>query len=354
MRVLIDIGHPAHVHFFRHAIHLFHKNGHQTIITSREKEFALQLLDDLGLEHIPLSRMGKGGLLGLGMELLKRNFALYKVIKQHKPDIMLAIGGVTIAQVGKLTGIPSLVFYDTENAKLQNAITYPFASCVVVPQCYESWLPKKRHVRYSGYHELAYLRNNLFSPDKSIAIQSGLDPDKDNFLLRLVSWQANHDVGEKGFTLDLTLRLIDKLSKLGKVMISSEAQLPVELKAYAYPGKISEIHHVLAYCRLYLGESATMASEAAVLGIPALYIANTGRGYTNEQQHKYGLVNNIRSLEWDLITEGVDQALQLTKEDLNLKRSLLLNDTVDVAEFIVKCAENYPEFLHHYQQSQSV
>jgi len=40
----------------------------------------------------------------------------------------------------------------------------------------------------------------------------------------------------------------------------------------------------MAYCRAFIGESATMASEAAVLGVPAVYAAETGRSYTDEQE----------------------------------------------------------------------
>ncbi len=354
MKILIDIGHPAHVHFFKNAIDLLKAKGHTVIITSRDKEFAIKLLDDLGLEHFVLSKMSKGGLLGLGMELIKRNIALYKIVRKTKPDIMMAIGGVNIAQIGKLTRTPSLVFYDTENAKLQNAITYPFASCVIAPRCYESWLPKRRHVRYAGYHELAYLRKNVFSPDQSIAIKSGIKADKDNFLIRLVSWQANHDVGENGFSTELTQQLVTKLASLGNVMITSESGLPNSLRAYEYTGDISNMHHVLAHCRLYVGESATMASEAAVLGVPALYVANTGRGYTNEQESRYALVKNVVELKWDKINAAIEQMLLLSKEQIAKKRATLLKDTVDVSDFTVECVESYPQFLNVYQQSQGV
>ena len=116
MNILFDIGHPAHVHFFRHPIRILREHGHNIVVTSRIKEFALELLDELGIQHIPLSKLGKGGLLSLASELIKRDLALWKVAKKNNIEIMAAIGGVSIAHVTRLTGIPSLVFYDTENA----------------------------------------------------------------------------------------------------------------------------------------------------------------------------------------------------------------------------------------------
>lgn len=351
MRVLIDIGHPAHVHFLRQPISLLKKQGHEVMVTSRNKEFALDLLDELDITHIPLSSLGSGGLYNLAKELLVRNFALYKVIKKYNPDIMAAIGGVSIAQVGKLTGIPSLVFYDTENAKLQNAITYPFASCVVVPRCYESWVPKHRHIRYAGYHELSYLHPDYFAPDRSIALENGLAAEGDTFFIRLVSWQANHDIGETGWNHNLTRQLITKLSHLGKILISSETPLPDEFKQYAYPGKLAEVHHVMAHCRLFIGESATMASECAVLGVPAIYAAETGRGYTNEQEKKYHLVRNLHKLEWDLLDNTIDNMLHIPASDYTNRQQQLLDDTIDVASFVVTCIETFPAPMHQYLES---
>jgi len=99
-----------------------------------------------------------------------------------------------------------------------------------------------------------------------------------------VSWKANHDIGEHGWSRALLAGLVQRLSAAGKVLISSEADLGAEFEPYLYRGRVSDIHHVMAYCRAFIGESATMASEAAVLGVPAVYAAETGRSYTDEQE----------------------------------------------------------------------
>ncbi len=352
MKVLIDIGHPAHVHFFRQPIRLLADRGHRIIITSRNKEFALELLDELGLTHNPLSAMGKGGIVSLASELIRRNLALWKVIRREKPDIMAAIGGVSIAQVGALARIPSLVFYDTENATLQNAVTYPFASAVVVPQCYEAWLPRRRHIRYPGYHELSYLHPDYFSPDREVAVRNGLAENSDTFLVRLVSWQANHDIGERGWKNDLLSKLVHKLSSKGKVLISAESPLTDEMKPYGYQGSKKDVHHVMAFCRAYIGESATMASESAVLGVPAVYAAKTGRGYTNEQERRYGLVRNLRQLHWPQLSELIDELLNSSVESYIDANQQLLRETIDVAAFVAKCIETFPEPLSAFQESE--
>jgi hypothetical protein len=338
MKFLFDINHPAHVHFFRHPLCILKEHGHSIIVTSRAKEMAVPLLDELGIEHVILSAQKGGGLLSLGRELVQRDAALYRVARRYRPDAMAAIGGTFIAHVGFLTRTPSLVFYDTENAKLQNAITYPFATRVIVPRCYQAWVPVS-HLRYDGYHELSYLHPTRFIPSKEIAVQNGLDPQRDNFLIRTVSWQANHDVGETGWTEKLLTDLVAFLSLRGKVHISSEAPLPPQLATHAYHGKVSEVHHLMALCRLFIGESATMASECAVLGVPAIYAAKTGRGYTDEEESRYGLVTNIRKLEWDFLRAAIDQMLGKPHEYWRQRRTQLLADTIDVAAYVADTIE---------------
>jgi predicted glycosyltransferase len=352
MKILIDINHPAHVHFFRNPARLLIDRGHEVLFTSRDKEIVLELLDELGIRHKPLSALGKRGLFSLGIELIQRDFALYRVVRNFKPDIMSAIGGTFIAHVGALTHVPSLVFYDTENARLQNLITYPLASCVFVPRCYESWVPEKRCIRYAGYHELSYLHPNYFIPNKNVAIANGLSPDKDTFFVRLLSWQASHDVGEQGWTLDLLRKVVAKLETYGKVLISSEAPLAEEFAYYRYQGKVSEAHHVMAYCRAFVGESATMVSECAVIGVPAIYVAQTGRGYTNEQEQRYGLVRNVRQLKWSLLEMAIDDILAKPKAHWQEVRQSLLNDTIDVADFVASTIETFPAPLHENQKQQ--
>ena len=45
MKILIDIGHPAHVHLFRNMIKQLHIDGHKLQITARDKEVTFKLLN---------------------------------------------------------------------------------------------------------------------------------------------------------------------------------------------------------------------------------------------------------------------------------------------------------------------
>jgi uncharacterized protein len=337
VRVLIDVCHPAHAHFFRNPIQMLRERGHDILITSRRKEIASDLLDAYGFEHEVLSgEGGRGGMLG---ELLLRDYRLSRTVRKWRPDVMAAIGGIFIAHAGAIGRVPSLVFYDTENARLQNLLTYPLATRVIVPRCYAAWTPSARTLRYAGYHELSYLRPPYFSADRQIALANGLATDRATYLVRLVAWNANHDIGERGLSSDAVRAVVQRLSALGKVLISSETALPDDLAGFCYKGEAVAIHHVMAHCAGFFGESATMASECAVLGVPAVYAANTGRGYTNEQEARYGLVRNVRQLDEQTLRMALDWLLAFPAGRGEILRQELLRDTCDVADFAVTTIE---------------
>lgn len=332
-RILVDICHPAHAHFFRVPIQIWIHQGHVVTVTSRNKDVAIEILDTLNIPHRSLGNPGRGP-VGLAIELIRRNALLSTHIRRTRTDIATALGGTFAAQSAYLTRIPSVIFYDTEIASLQNRITYPLATRVVVPNCYDGWTPKDKTVRYQGYHELSYLHPSSFIPDRDIALEAGLDPARPTYLIRVVSWTANHDIGDHGMSLELLEAAIAQLSQAGKVIISSEATLPNRLDPLLYRGPATHLHHLMAFCAGYFGESATMASECAVLGVPAVYIAHSRRGYTDEQEAKYGLVRNVRSLDANALQAGIDWLLAHSAADCHPARQMLLTDSENVADFV--------------------
>src|SRR5215475_6695641 len=164
MRILIDILHPAHVHFFRNFYKEMAERGHELCITVRDKDRSVELLREYDLPHVTISQQRSGG--GLAVEMLQRTRRLMKVMRDFRPDAMTGIMGPSIAVAGRLRRVPAVVFYDTEFAKQTNWFVYPLAHSVCTPDCYQGRV-RGRHVSYAGYHELAYLHPRRFQPDPS-------------------------------------------------------------------------------------------------------------------------------------------------------------------------------------------
>lgn len=334
MRVLIDINHPAHVHFFRNPIRMLEERGHSVLVSSRDKDCALALLDGLGIEHKCLSKQNRGGVWGMVGELAARDKALSSLARGFRPDVITGLGGIFAAHVGWWLNIPSVVFYDTENALLQNSLTYPLATRVVVPRCYRGWTPKRKTMRYPGYHELAYLHPKYFSPSREVALERGLSSEGDTFLIRLVSWKASHDLGKRGWSRALLESIVQRLQTQGKVIISSEGELPSALEHLRFDGPAQDIHHLLAYCRAYVGESPTMASEAAILGVPAVYVASASLGYVEDQEQRYGLVRFVKPDSINDTLDALDDVTSTPAHEFERRRRSMLDESIDVPPFV--------------------
>ena len=341
MKILFDITHPAHLHFFKNVIKKLQDDGHEVLLTGRDKDILIDLAEIYNMDIIVFGK-AKNGILNLFKELIYRKWKLFKIIRKFKPDAMMAIAGTYIGMLGWLTRTPAYVFYDTEHADLSNIITYPFAKCVYVPKCYRKKI-RWRHKRYNGYHELAYLHPNYFTPDISVLNEVDLNENDIFSVVRFVGWGAHHDFGLKGFTLENKKKAIEVLNQFGKVFISCEGELPAELENYRLRIDVTKIHSLMAYASLVFGESATMCSEASVLGVPNVYVDPVGRGYTDEQEKDYGLVSNFTSENQNKAIERGKTILEnYDKQYWRQKGKQLVDDKIDVTEMIYKIAIEKP------------
>jgi predicted glycosyltransferase len=282
-KVLFDLVHPADALFFYNPIKALQSAGADIRIASRHKDVLVPLLDELGLPHLPLTEAGEGR-VGLARELLQRDYRLWKLARAFRPNAMVGFGGVAISHVGKLTGIPSLSFYDTEHAALQIRLALPFISEWHVPQSWRGPEARGRTHRFAGGKQFAYLHPDHFKPSEALATAAGWEAGRDNFLVRLVAWTANHDRGRSGLSPAQLRDVVARLQRLGKVHISAEGALPEEFEPLRYRCSAIAFHHLLAHCRLYVGESITVASEAVALGVPALLQIDKEYGYVADQE----------------------------------------------------------------------
>ncbi len=341
MRVLVDILHPAHVHFFRNFIFEMQSRGHDVRVLSRNKDVAVPLLESYGIDHTILSTQ-RPGRLRLAMELAQRIYKTQRAILDYKPDILMGAMGPSITLPGRASRVRTLVFYNNETTARLNAIVARIADAWISPRALKGSYGEK-HIRYNGCHELAYLHPNRFTPDPDRLRRRGIDPEKPYSILRFVAWESIHDHGESGLDLEGKRKAIDILSRLGPVYITSEKTLPPEFEPYRLNLPVEDMHHALAFATLTAGESSTVASESACLGAHAVFISKTGRGVNEEQEERYGLVKNftggrqndaLRYLE-ALAGEDPDQI----KDKAQRLRQEMLDDVIDVTAYMADLAE---------------
>ena len=289
MRVLIDLQHPADLHFFRNLIHSLTQEGHAVKVTGWEKDILEELANEYGMEMEVFGRSG-GGLLSMAWALCVRMTRLLGIMLKFKPDLAMSIGGTFVSIPGRLLGVRTYVFYDTEHATVSNMLAYPFCHCVYVPQCYYNAI-RWKHERYNGYHELAYMPPDYFIPDPSVLDEAGIGRNENFSIVRFVGWTAGHDLGHEGLSLEQKIRTVEEIAKYSRVVISAEGDVPDALQSYCLNLPVTRMHHLMNYAQLIFGESGTMPSEASILGVPSIYINPLRLGYLEEQERDYGIVS---------------------------------------------------------------
>lgn len=341
MRIIVDIAHPAHIHYFRNFVKEMEKRGHQYLMTLRGKDIIIKLANYYNLNYEIRSNINKENASKLNYALTSiRN--IYKFAKKFKPDFFVDMGTIFAAPVAKFIGAPYIAFDDTEAASNARLLFMPFANYILTPNSFSNALGKK-HIKFNGFMELFYLLQKYFKPDLNILSELGVLKDEKICILRFVSWEAFHDKAQKGFSESEKIELVSEISKRARVFISSESDLVInELKPFLLKIHPAKIHDLLAFSDLYIGEGATMASECAMLGTPAIYFNTINAGTINEQEN-YGLVFHYKSIK-DVLKMS-DKLLRKAdlKKEWNEKRNKMLNEKIDMTAFLIWFVENYPE-----------
>lgn len=342
MRIFVDIGHPAHVHYFRNFIRIMTERGHTFYITAREREHIHELLEHY---KIPFTNRGKGGrsFLGKIFYLIKTVWQQYLRARRFQPDLFLDFSTIYSGPASRLLGKPYITFTDTENAGIYRRLIKPFCKAVYTPHSFSKNLGPKHH-RFNGLMELAYLHPKYFEPDPSVPESLGLKLDEPFALVRFVGWGAVHDRGKRGFTERKKIELIRSLEKFGRVFISSEGALPGPLEPLRLKLASHKIHDLLFYATLLVTEGATMATEAAILGTPSVYLSGFNLGNLHYLEEKYGMVLNFgtSAKEQDLALKSAGMLFGRpgTKSNSARQAEKILEDNIDVTQFMVDTIEN--------------
>lgn len=344
MKILTDIGHAKNAYILKAILPQLTAQGHEFHFVYRNKEHTRELCQTFGF--IGLDR-GKGGngILGKFIYLIKTDFQFLKLAKKIKPDLLLSFASPYLANLALLMGIPMIVFDDTEQNRLVQRIYSSCSSAIVVPACFGKTL-SRRQFSFDGYYELAYLATRYFQPDPSVLKELGLTVGEKYVLLRFVSWHAVHDISHRGLSVDEKQELVAAFSGKTRVFISAEGELPVGLEPLCLKTPPELIHQVMAHSALVFSEGATMAAEAAVLGVPSVYCSDLRPGYIDDLEKQHGLLNAYAHNNFQVaLAKGMDLLHDKGEFRKNLaqKREAMLAQSVNVTAFMAWFIDQFPK-----------
>jgi predicted glycosyltransferase len=357
MRILIDIGHPAHVHLYRNFYHEMKKRGHELTVTVKEIPAAMKLMDVYGIPFISLGSKSDS-IAGKAVRQLMYDLRMLKIVKRQ--GIETGVGSsITLAHVSKLSSMKSVIFDDDDDEvePLFTGFGHSLADILVSPDVLKGKRGRKDTVFYPGYHELAYLHPDRFTPDPSVLADAGLKENEIFFVLRFNAFKAHHDGRASGLQPQQKTRLVKFLEKQGRVLITNENETMPEFSKNRIKISPDRIHSLLFYSTMFIGDSQTMTSEAAVLGVPSLR-CNTFAGrisYLEEQEKKYGLTFAFRPDEFDLMMNKLSELVfnRGLKAEWQLKRREMLKDKKDVTAFMIELIEGINRKGRHVRSDYS-
>lgn len=351
MNILVQLSHPAHFHLYKNAARNLMDKGHQVHILIKSKDILEDILVSSGLPYHNILKVAhRKSKFGILWDMLVRDWKIMRFSQKHKIDLLTG-STPEVAHIGWLLRKYSVNTGEDDAAVVPafEKMTAPFMqTCLSPVSCYNGKYEKKT-VHYEGFQKLAYLHPNQFTPDISVVRKYGINPDSPYFIMRFAKLNAHHDKGVSGINTEIAQKLIDILSPIGRVFITSERELEPQFEKYRLQINPLDIHHVMAFATLYLGDSQSMAVEAAMLGIPSLrfndFVGPKRIGVLVELEEKYKLTYGISSKEPEVLYDKVKEILSLPniREEWQNRREKMLADKIDVTAFFTWFIENYPE-----------
>jgi len=360
LQFLFYLVHPAKFHFHKIQINELINRGHKVDVLINTKDILEDLVKAEGWTYnniFPKSRKIKGVHVYFAavISIFFTVYRLWVFTKGKKYDLF--IGDLTTL-LGRLKKVPS--FYPTDDvlaAVPEQAIFFKTVNYIIAPKITNVGKYKSKKIGYKGYKALAHLHPNHFQPDES-KLHKELKGVVPYFLIRCTGFSATHDLNKSGISNSVLYNLVNILMPHGKILITSERKLPVDLKKYCLNIRKNDITHYINYAKIFIGDSTTMSTEAAVLGTPAVEFDEYF--YEIEQmveiEKKYGLIHCFRTNEE---AEFLDKVMELVntknlKEIYGKRRSKLLEETIDVSGFLIWLFENYPRSKKAYFENPDI
>jgi len=348
MNILFFLVHPAKFNFHRVQINELIFRGHNVDILITSKDILEDLVQEEGWEYTNIFPEGRK-IPGLHVyaaafiSLVRTVYRLWKFSRGKKYDLFI---GDLLTILGRLKGVPSL--YPTDDVLVQVPEQSVFLSTcnhIIAPKITDLGRYNSKKIAYDGYKALAHLHPNQFKPEKSRLPNDLLH--KPFFMIRCVGFSATHDIGKSGINNEILNKLVHILERKGRVLITSERKLPIELEKYRLKSLKTDISHYIYFAELLIGDSTTMGAEAAVLGTPSIEFDNYFEEIEQMQEleNEYGLNFCVKTSEPEELFNKVEEFINIPdlKEEFRKRRQKLIADKIDVSAFLIWFIENYPE-----------
>ena len=355
--IAVFLGHPAHFYMLRHTAQQLIQKGYNVSFVIKKKDILQSLLDKAGYSYTLIRGERGNNFIDLVKSVLFMEFRLCVFLYKNKIDLLV---GSTLSFASRMImRVPTITLSEDDWYVVPKyaKMVYPFASVIISPFVCDigHWTYKKNG--YAGFQKLTYLHPNYFTPDKNIVEKYFSVEQSPYYIIRFAKLTAHHDEGIKGFNTEVARKVINMLKEKGRVFITSEDTIPQEFEQYQLRINPLDIHHILAFASLYIGDSQSMAVEACMLGTPCLrfndFVGEKKISVLEELEHVYHLTNGIHSSDAEKLYNKIEEILALpnAQEIYQERREKMLADKIDVTKYWTWFLENYPQSAVQYDEN---
>ena len=341
MKIMVDIAHPAHVNFFKNALHTLADEGHEIIITGLQRGKLPRILES-EFSRFPVHYVGKhrGTKFSIIVEanLVKAIRLLFLVLKK-RPDVGLSVGSFTLGGALKLLGKPNIQFDDDPERTLNVLLEKLTSTRLFFPPIIT---PHRQVATMQALKEWAYLSPRYFKSDADVLLAYGVI-SKQYIFVREVSTGSLNYADQAANTV---ASFADALPFAYPVLLSLEDKQAIG----AYPKHwillqepVPDIHSLLYHSRLVISSGDSMAREGALLGVPSLYVGVRDMKANTLMKKKNMLFQCTASEASSLVDRLISGTLKVpSQEDF---RRELSEEWDDVTRLIVNQVNRYDKPL---------
>ncbi len=343
------LAHPAHFHLFKNVIASLINDQHKVFVVYNDKDVLHDLVKSSVFANISYRIKANKKVeskFALLVQFVFKNIGAFKIFYKQKPDFVFGTP-ILISLISRLLPYKSVIVNEDDFdiiSKTAN-LGYPHADHILCPIVCRTTSFGEKSIQYNSYHELAYLHPDHFIPDVNKA-RLYVDINKPYAIIRFAKLFAHHDDGIKGINANTAKKLIEILEPFVDIYITSERKLEKELEKYRIAIDAKDMHDVMAYASLYIGDSQTMAAEAGVLGIPFIRFNDfVGRiGYLDELENKYKLGFGIKTNDTKGLIDKVKELVSMEDRTIVFqnRRKKMLSEKINYADFLVWFIDDYP------------
>jgi len=336
MKIVIDLGHPAQLNFYKNAIYeLSKKNKVYITYINRGRLPKIVNKELKGIKNCRLIKIGnhRGNLLSVLVEAnALRLIALFFRMIRIKPDIVIS-NGYQAGIYPKIFNIPSIHFNDDLNrSKLVINLIKFFSRDIYFP-----FYSDKRIKPFKALKEWSYLSPGYFTPDISVLNTYGLKEKGYVFIREVITGTLNY-MGQKG-------RLIESVADQFPENVCVLLSLEDKTRQKNYPSNwivleepIQDIHSLIYYSKLVISSGDSIAREGAQLGVPSIY-CGVRKMLANQVLIDKNLLVQVNVKNIPSIVKENDEltttSVELEKKQIEIRENLN-NEWDDITSFILQ------------------